>query len=79
MKGAHEMTVDEQRERRADADTEAAEPTPTEVDTALQQAQRREAAMQEGPTSEDQVFDSANEGGMGPQGSGHGRRSGRHS
>ena len=70
--------MDERQDQRPDADTESTEPTPTEVDTALQQAQRREAAMQEGPSSEDQVFDSANEGGMGPQGSGHGRRSGRH-
>jgi hypothetical protein len=39
--------------------------TPQQEDEALQQAARREAATREQPATEDQVFDSANEGGMG--------------
>lgn len=42
-------------------------PTPTEVDAALQQAAHRAAAMRAVATTEDQVFDSANEVGMGQQ------------
>ncbi|HEU5328835.1 MAG TPA: hypothetical protein VFU78_12130 [Thermomicrobiales bacterium] len=53
--------------------------TPEEVDEKLQEAMRRQAATREETPPEDQILDSANEGGMGPQGPGHGRRSGRHS
>lgn len=50
---------DEQRSNNA--------PTPIEVDAALQQAAHRAAALRAVATTEDQVFDSANEVGMGPQ------------
>ncbi|MDP9371548.1 MAG: hypothetical protein M3Q65_03645, partial [Chloroflexota bacterium] len=54
------------------------EPTPQEVDTALQQEMRREAAEREElPDSTDRVMDTGNLGGLGPQGSGHGRHSGK--
>jgi len=45
--------------------------TPQQEDEALQEAARREAAMREPRATEDQVFDTANERGMG---SGHGDR-----
>ena len=57
--------MDEDQSHQPATDTADGAPTPTEVDAALQQAQRREAATSGGPASEDQVFDSANEVGMG--------------
>jgi len=45
--------------------------TPQQEDEALQQAARRDAATREQPATEDQVFDTGNERGMG---SGHGDR-----
>lgn len=45
--------------------------TPQQEDEALQQAARREAATRAQPATEDQVFDTGNERGMG---SGHGDR-----
>ena len=53
--------------------------TPQQIDAALQEAMRRQAATRTDLPGEDQVFDSGNQGGMGAQGSGHGRGSGRHS
>ena len=58
--------MSEQQQPEAPQDKKNA-PTPTEVDEALQQAARRAAAMRPVDTTEDQVFDSANEGGMGRQ------------
>jgi len=45
--------------------------TPQQEDEALQEAARRDAATREQPATEDQVFDTGNERGMG---SGHGDR-----
>jgi hypothetical protein len=72
------MSGQQGQQPAADAQEQAA-PTPQEIDQALQQEMRREAATREELPDEDQVFDSGNQGGMGPQGAGHGRRSGRHS
>ena len=68
----------EQEQPNADANGQDYQ-TPEEVDEALQEAMRRQAATREETPPEDQILDSANEGGMGPQGPGHGRRSGKHS
>lgn len=53
--------------------------TPQQIDEELQQAIRREAATRDTSPDTMQISDSANQDGMGPQGSGHGRRSGQHS
>jgi hypothetical protein len=53
--------------------------TPEEVDEALQEAMRRQAATREETPPDEHILDSASEQGMGPQGPGHGRRSGKHS
>ena len=74
---------EQQNQQRPDVDaTEPAEGdylTPREVDANLQQAMRREAATRDELPPEDQVFDSGNQGSMGPQGAGHARRSSGHS
>jgi hypothetical protein len=51
--------------------------TPDEVDEALQQAMRREAATREETPDNEQIFDSANQEGMGHRGAGQGRHTGR--
>jgi hypothetical protein len=71
--------MEQRRDKPSSDGTAQAEPTRDEENTTLQQAQRRAAAEREEAPDADQVFDSANEGGIGPQGAGHGRRSGRHS
>ena len=74
----------QQRGQRQQTDAEASgtadqeAPTPQEVDTALQQEMRRQAAEREElPDSTDRVLDTGNVGGLGPQGSGHGHTSGK--
>ena len=68
----------EQEHTQPDTNTQDHQ-TPEQVDEALQEAMRRQAATREETPPEEQILDSANEGGMGPQGSGHGRHSGKHS
>ncbi len=63
------MTMSKQRPSAGQQDEEAM--TPQQEDEALQEGARREAAMREPRATEDQVFDTGNERGMG---SGHGDR-----
>ncbi len=63
--------MSEQQPRAAEQTDE--ELTPQQEDEALQQAARRDAATREQPATEDQVFDTGNERGMG---SGRGDRGG---
>jgi hypothetical protein len=68
-----------QQERAENLDLNQAPPTQQEETEALQRAMRREAATREATPDNEQIDDSGNQEGMGPQGAGHGRRSGRHS
>lgn len=56
---------------------ERPERTPQEETKDLQAAMRQDAAQAEESPGSVTISDSANTGGMGPQGSGHGRHSGK--
>ena len=70
--------MSEQQERQPHTEAmDRGAPTPDEVDEALQQAMRREAATRQETPDSEQIQDSANQEGMGHRGSGRGRHEGR--